>query len=187
MVYSEDWTENLTKSIKKIFPILPSYKLNCVEIGSFEGRGSNIIVENLCRHSDSRLFCIDHWEDTYFQGEKSNFDSITTGQWQRFVENTGGNGKIIPMRGISDSQIPFLEDKSINFAYIDGDHTAEQVYKDGVNILPKMKSGGIIVFDDYLFSKDDIVTRHGIDRFIKDYKEKISVISIDYQVIVNVL
>jgi hypothetical protein len=38
---------------------------------------------------------------------------------------------------------------TINFVYIDGDHSPEQVYKDAVNMLPKMKSNGIILFYDY--------------------------------------
>ena len=45
--------------------------------------------------------------------------------------------------------IPKLLDNTIDFAYIDGDHSPEQVYKDAINILPKMKSNSIILFDDY--------------------------------------
>lgn len=36
-----------------------------------------------------------------------------------------------------------------DFIYIDGDHTATQTVKDGLNAFPYLKSGGIIAFDDF--------------------------------------
>jgi hypothetical protein len=57
------------------------------------------------------------------------------------------------------------------------------VYKDGINIFQKMTSGGIIVFDDYTWEHNGQRCGDGIDKFLNEYKDKISK---DYQVIVRV-
>jgi predicted O-methyltransferase YrrM len=62
--------------------------------------------------------------------------------------------KLKMFRGYSQDQIPKLADNSIDFAFIDGDHSAKQVHLDAKLLLPKMKPNGIILFDDYLFLQE---------------------------------
>lgn len=163
--------------------------MRCAEIGSFEGGGSLVIVEHLCLNPESKLFCIDPFDDEYVKGnEKMAFwDHACKGQLSRFRHNTAGCPKIVECRGTSDAMIPTLEDKSLDFAYIDGDHSPEQVYKDAMNILGKMKPGGIILFDDYLWAMNGVVTRPGIDLFLQEAADKVTLIFKDYQLAVRVL
>ena len=37
----------------------------CLEIGSFEGRGSLLIHECCCNNEKSILYCVDPWDDEY--------------------------------------------------------------------------------------------------------------------------
>ena len=83
--------------------------------------------------------------------------------------------------------IPQLESKSLDFVYIDGDHSPEQVYKDAVNMFPKIKSGGVLLFDDYLWVVNGIVTAKGIDNFLKEYSGQYELLLKDYQLAVRVL
>jgi len=59
--------------------------------------------------------------------------------------------KITILKGFSDDVLPNLEKESFDIIYIDGDHTAEAAFKDGVNSFPLLKKGGIMIFDDYLW------------------------------------
>jgi predicted O-methyltransferase YrrM len=90
------------------------------------------------------------------------------GQYGRFISNTKSEARIIPLKGTSDERIPELPD-DLDFAYIDGDHTPEQVYKDAIHIFRKMKPGGIVLFDDYQFSVNGVITAEGIDRFLEEH------------------
>jgi predicted O-methyltransferase YrrM len=164
--------------------------MTCVEIGSFEGRGSLHIVKLLCQHPESRLYCIDPWEDTYVQTGKAEFknlDHYFQGQFGRFLKNTEGIAAIVPMRGTSDAQIPLLPDASVDFAYIDGDHSPEQVYKDGVAMFPKLKSGAVMVFDDYNWEHNGVRCGDGIDRFLREYADQVTIQSKGWHVITRKL
>lgn len=53
------------------------------------------------------------------------------------------------LTGYSTDTIPTLADRSISFAYVDGAHDFKTVSDDIEKILPKIKVGGIIQFNDY--------------------------------------
>jgi hypothetical protein len=173
-IFTYDLTNNLKVSLRELYHNKPVEQLLCVEIGSFEGRGSIVIHNYLCNNTNSKLYCIDPFDDEYVKGSStmSFWNSACKGQKARFYNNTQDYTKIIPMQGYSDEMILKLEDKTIDFAYIDGDHSAEQVYKDAVAIFPKMKHNSILLFDDYEWVKNGHITKNGIDKFLNEYSDK---------------
>jgi hypothetical protein len=181
--YTCDFTPFLKNNLINMYPIKPQEKMVCVEIGSFEGRGSILICDYLCSHPESRLICIDPFDDEYVKGkhEMDFWNHACKNQYDRFKFNTQYYDKIIESRGISDNQIQLLKDSSINFAYIDGDHSPEQVYSDAVNIFKKMSTNGIVLFDDYLWKVNNIETKIGIDKFLQEYSAKIKILVKNYQ------
>ena len=173
--FTEDFTLDLNKSLDILYHNKNlAQPMTCVEIGSFEGRGSIAIVEKLCKNSLSKLYCIDPLDNVYVKDNKdlSFWDSACVNQKDRFNNNTKSFPKIILLEGTSNDMIPKLEDNTIDFAYIDGDHSQDQVYKDAINILPKMKSNSIILFDDYEFKVNNVKTSIGIDKFLSEIKYK---------------
>ena len=54
--------------------------------------------------------------------------------------------------GYSQNELKKLNKNYYDFIYIDGDHTNEGVFIDSVLSFPLLKNGGIIIFDDYLWS-----------------------------------
>ena len=56
--------------------------------------------------------------------------------------------KVIPIRGDSKYTLGIHEDKSIDLAFIDGDHSYEGALNDLQAIYPKMKSDGVILCHD---------------------------------------
>ena len=186
MDFTQDWSRNLLNSLALLYPVKPTTPMTCAEIGAFEGQGSLLLVEKLCAHSDSRILCIDPWDDEYVKTDPrlASWDPMFHGQYGRFVKNTASATKIVPLKGTSDAMIPGLP--PIDFVYIDGDHSPEQVYKDACAMMTRMKPGGIILFDDYGWSHKGLHTKHGIDRFIAEYKDRIQVLFIGYQAAVRV-
>jgi predicted O-methyltransferase YrrM len=188
-IFTSDMTGNLRESIHTLYPTKPEGIMKCVEIGSFEGLGSILIHDILCSHKDSRLHCIDPFDDEYVKGNKSMsfWNHACNGQYMKFKHNTGNMSKIIEMRGYSDDVITTLDDNSINFCYIDGDHSPEQVYKDITNMFRKMKHNGIVLFDDYLWEMNGIVTKKGIDRFLEEYMGRYELIFSRYQLAIRII
>ena len=188
-MFTQNWSSGIAISLNKIYGVnLPTHKVNVAEIGCFEGRGSLILSQMLCKDEGSKLYCIDPWFDLYTKGIKEfeNLDPLFVGQYDKFVKNTKSIAdRIIPLRGLSDDMIPELP-SDIDFVYIDGDHSPDQVYKDAVGMLGKMKKGGYMVFDDYGWIHNGIVCAEGIDRFLEEYKDQLTVIEVGYHLIVRV-
>ena len=109
-----------------LFRMNPKTKMICLEIGSSDGKFSNLIYEALCFHSESRVYCIDEWND-----EES---------YKKFKSNTLNNEKIIEWRGHPSDVIRLLDDR-IDFALINDNTDANLVYE-------IMKNGGIIAFNN---------------------------------------
>ena len=187
--FTQNLTYNLCNSLNILYNTNPTEPMTCVEIGSFEGRGSIAIIEKLCKNSESKLYCIDPLDNEYVKGnEKLSFwNNACDGQKNRFYNNTKNYSNIFLLEGTSDAMIPKLLDNTIDFAYIDGDHSPEQVYKDAINILPKMKSNSIILFDDYKFNTNNIITSIGIDKFLGEIEGKYKLIFKNYQLAIKII
>lgn len=187
--FTQNWSNAISGSITRSYPSgIPDKPMTCLEIGAFEGRGSLIIADMLCKHPESKLICVDPWNDEYVVGFQKfqDLNGLFKGQYGRFVENTAGNPKIQPIRGTSDDIVPTLP-ATIDFAYIDGDHSPEQVYKDGCMVFEKLVPGGRMVFDDYEWVHNGVRCRDGVDKFVNEYKDRIAVLFVAYQVAIQKL
>jgi hypothetical protein len=75
--------------------------------------------------------------------------------------------------------------------YVDGDHDGAATMEHGVLAWMLLKTGGILIFDDYEYahpSQDSIgktPTRDGIDGFLSGYATRLTVMHKAYQVIVR--
>lgn len=67
------------------------------------------------------------------------------------------------------------KNKQLKFVYIDGSHLFEDVYKDLINIWPKIKNKGILAGDDVMY--DDV--KNALNLFIKKNRKTINSISIN--------
>lgn len=187
-MFTQDLTHNLTVSLSTLYKTTPTVPMTCVEIGAFEGKGSQLIARALCAHKDSKLYCIDPLDDEYVKGDArmTFWDSACKGQRARFYNNVKDIPNIITLQGTSDDMLPIIKDNSIDFAYIDGDHSPEQVYKDATTVFGKMKKGGIVLFDDYRWERDGMKTAEGIDRFLGEHAGKYDLLFKNWQLAIRV-
>lgn len=63
------------------------------------------------------------------------------------------------LRGTTLEVVDAVGDGTLDFAYIDGDHTLKGISTDLISIMPKMRAGGFIVGDDFCPS----IWQHGAE------------------------
>lgn len=113
----------------------------CLEIGSHLGKSANYICSAIAKN-DGILYCVDTWNnETMPEGELDTFD--------KFEKNTlKFRANLIPIRKnsrlLGGGDMP----KSIDLAFIDGDHSYAGAKNDFSAIQSYIPSGGIVVFHD---------------------------------------
>ena len=197
--FTKDWFHWAPQVWEQLIPLLPDgetfgaadYGLRSfLEIGSFEGRSSVWIAENMMRDGDE-LFCVDTWKGGE-EHSQEDMDAVFT----RFRENVlVANAKhpdrrIFQCPGTSIERLgAFLEQKQrFEFIYIDGSHVAKDVLTDACMAWPLLKQGGIMVFDDYAWGDPrDILHRPkiAIDAFMNIFAEEVELIHMGYQAIIK--
>lgn len=188
MNFTNDWTQALRGNLRMISKHLPKslQDLQCLEIGSFEGKSAIMILDHL---PNSHLTCIDPWDDAYVKDLAlfSNWDKHFIGQYDRFLSNTKAySDRITSIRGKSSVVMPTLESEAYDFVYIDGDHSEEAVYQDAIQAYRVCEPGGIILFDDYKWTYpiDDRTTGctgTGIDKMVSLYSANLDIILCNWQ------
>jgi len=127
---------------------------NIIEIGSYAGESTILLHDNF---KNSKIFAVDIWENDY-----DDRDWISNSSNMIFVENsfellTKDINEIIKIKLSSKHFSTLVADNSIDFIYIDGDHSYEGVNSDILNWKSKVKKGGFIGGHDYNdFNKDTI-------------------------------
>ncbi|KZC19522.1 MULTISPECIES: class I SAM-dependent methyltransferase [Rhodanobacter] len=115
--------------------------LRALEIGSFEGRSTLWLCENILTATDSSIDCLD-----FFQ-----VDPVYGDYHARFRANTAAwRERIREFQGSSFDSLRRVEGP-YDIAYIDGWHSAFGALADGVMAWPLLKVGGVMIFDDYLW------------------------------------
>lgn len=105
---------------------------NMVEIGCAYGESSEIFSECFVN-----VFCIDPWEWSLLA--EAAFDKV-----QKRHDN------IVKLKGFDTDFVKRVPDGSLDFVYLDGPHTYEEVTLELVQWVPKIKKGGFIGGHDYL-------------------------------------
>lgn len=143
-----------------------------LEIGAFYGANLLAVTETFGAHEESKLFCIDPWEDYNDYPEYKNQMKSIYDTFLENVEKAGKASKINVLRGYSNAIVPTLEDNFFDLIYIDGNHEPEYVLEDAVLSFRKLKVGGIMIFDDYGWG-GPLMTKKGIDAFLGGYHKRI--------------
>lgn len=137
------------------------------EIGVEQGEYSETLLEN---NPSLNLYSIDAWQahsgyrDHTNQSKLDNFYQITQDRLSQF-----GNRSII-MKGYSMEVLEFIDDESLDFVYIDADHSFVTVTNDIYEWSKKVRKGGIIAGHDYITGMDHIHVPYVLEGYMKAYK-----------------
>jgi hypothetical protein len=120
------------------------------EVGVWKGEFAKQILEQT--ESIRRYYMIDPWANLPDWNKPANVKSeVFEDIYAEAMRNTEfASSKIEVLRGRTNEVIDNIEDDSLDFAYIDGDHTLRGITIDLIKILPKIKDNGLIGGDDFI-------------------------------------
>ena len=128
-----------------------------VEVGSFLGKSTCCMaVEIINSNKNIKFDCVDIWTDdsiNYLEGNKNNkLDCIENNRaYNEFLKNTETvRSTINPIRLPSTEASNLYADNSLDFVFIDANHSYEFVKDDIKHWYPKVKKGGILAGHDYI-------------------------------------
>jgi SAM-dependent methyltransferase len=139
-----------------------------LEIGAFYGANLLSVEKTYARNPDSKLYCIDPWEDYTEYPEYKGQQMTIYESFMKNVENSGKSNKIEIRRGYSNKELLKFEDEFFDIIYVDANHEPQYVLEDAILSFRKLKKNGIMIFDDYGWGGPDL-TQRGIDAFLSGY------------------
>ena len=119
-----------------------------VELGSFKGQFANTILNNW----NGKLLMVDVWRELPHEeyDDASNHREHIDAYAQAMDNLKGFEDRAYMLRMKGEHACDFISDQSLDFVYIDANHTYKSV-KEDINLwYPKVKSGGIVMGHDYL-------------------------------------
>lgn len=162
---------------------------NVLEIGSFEGQSACYLIKLLGSVGGGRITCIDTWTGSAEHSSKYDFDQIE----RRFDANTrlaitDVSEMSVELTKIKKRSIIALSsliqaDAEFDLIYIDGSHSSQDVLCDLVMSFHLLKSGGLIIVDDYLWDYGYRMTNDinscpkiAVDSFCNIFNDKIRIL-----------
>ena len=119
-----------------------------IELGVFKGEFSKVILNNW----SGTLYLIDVWRPLPVE----EYDDVSNNQYHSNAYSDVINNikeyedRAFMLRMSSKDAIEIFEDQSLDFIYIDANHTYESAREDIKLWYPKIKFGGMISGHDYL-------------------------------------
>jgi len=188
--FSQDWfSRNLAIWQDNLMSFSNQPYLNILEIGSWEGRSTCWLLNNILTHPSARITCIDTFEGgggTPVEASDTR-DSIEA-RFEFNIALTEAAIKVTKIVNKSRAALRLLPFNSFDIIYIDGSHLACDVLEDTLLSWGVLKIGGAIIFDDYDHVFRELPnqnTKIGIDAFMASFCNKIQLIHQSHQIIVK--
>ena len=120
------------------------------EIGTWKGQSAVYMAEAIKQSGkDIKWYVIDTFEGTDEEHDNDK-DVINNTLYETYLSNIEPVKEFITtIRANSQEAFKEFKDNSLDFLFIDGDHTYKGVRADLINWYPKVKSNGIIAGHDY--------------------------------------
>jgi len=183
-----NWFEQggVSKFFERHLTELRMQEIHCLQIGAYKGDASVWLIQNVLLNPKSTLTDVDTWggmDDVYhLQLDWNEVEIAYDAQTAKNVEK----GQIIKIKSTSEAFFSTKPVKSrYDFIYVDGDHNAVPVLKDGLNAIESLNVGGILAFDDYTWGGSRSLSRRpkaGIDAILQCYGDWIEILEIGHQV-----
>ncbi|TAD76228.1 MAG: hypothetical protein EA001_12455 [Oscillatoriales cyanobacterium] len=172
--FSQDWFSNqLPNWNRHIAPLKDQQDqhkgqpLQGLEIGSFEGMSACWLLDRVLTHPGSQLTCIDPSPQAAFRPN---------------LAKTGRADSVQVLEALSWEALESLRSYTYDLAYIDGCHAPWVAFRDAVQTWPIVRTGGIVVIDDYRYQgHPDECPKPGVDLFMALFAGCFELLNNDYQ------
>lgn len=132
--------QGLRELIEYVSTTLDKDDLTMIEIGSYTGESTVLFAEKF------KVTTIDPFKGNYDEKDVASYTDFEK-VYDLFKQRTQGKNVTL-IRETSDRAVNFIKDR-VDFIYIDGLHTYDQVKKDIKNYKQFVKPGGFIGGHDY--------------------------------------
>lgn len=125
-----------------------------VEVGSWHGKSAAFMAVEIANSGKTGIefVCIDPWREGGPDLVGTEFESKGDELYDSFLRNLAPVANVVkPLRQTSLEAVALFDDESIDFLMLDGDHNYPNVRDEIQAYLPKMKKGGIIAGDDFMW------------------------------------
>lgn len=134
------------------FAPLTTRQYHFVEVGSWRGRSSAFMaVEIINSGLDIRFDCVDTWQGTSNETAHTEDPAVIQGTlYEEFItamKPVEGHYHAVRMPSVAAADL--YSDHSLDFVFIDADHSYEACRSDIIAWLPKVRPGGILAGHDY--------------------------------------
>lgn len=128
----------------------PHRKITVVEIGAWRGRSSFYLVDNHAGISAHNIYIVDTWLGSKSEIETHHALAKEVNLYVDFMRNMQKlHGRFTPIRATSIEAAEIFDNGTVDYVFIDGEHTYEAVKADIEAWLPKLSNIGIIAGHDY--------------------------------------
>lgn len=124
-----------------------------VEVGVWKGRSvCYMAVEIINSRKNIKFDCVDTWE--WIEDQQDLPKESYANLYEEFLKNIEPVANSVnPIKMLSQEAVLLYEDKSLDFVFIDAAHDYDNIKKDILAWLPKIKPGGTIAGHDYTYSE----------------------------------
>ena len=182
--YTTDWfSHNIPNWQKYLNRFVNIPEVNVLEIGSWEGRSTCWLLDNILTHESAKITCVDTWQGgVEHQNMNGNVLLLCQSRFDVNVFLTGHSQKVTKKVGFSSDVMRMLPVNSYDFIYVDGSHDAEDVLVDAILAWGLLKVGGLVIFDDYGLGGG---VKDSVDVFLRFFANKLNLVHISFQVFIE--
>ena len=174
---SDVFTFNIPVWEKVLQPYKGKPNIHYLEFGVNYGRAAIWMLENILTHETARLTGMDIFPLDFEEIYLSN------------LEASGLAHKSTTIKGYSQIELRKLPLNSYDIIYIDADHRAKAVLSDAALSWELLKTGGLIIFDDYEWHvghlPKELNPNLAINSFVSCYRDVLEIVHQGSQLIVR--
>jgi predicted O-methyltransferase YrrM len=191
--FTADWFSNGLVNFEFVKSHAESKLSSILEIGSHEGRSTCWMLQNLLA-DDGVITCIDPFGNTPLNAYKN--DELPD---QRIIQDIHKHNtdlarlptqtvEVMPVMSYHGLAQLIVDRREYDLIYVDGSHCADAVLADATMAFGLLKTGGYMIFDDYLWNESPDVLEHpkaSIDAFVNLFRKQIAIGMINYQYVIQ--
>lgn len=165
--FSQDWFSDQLPNWDRYLAPLKGQPVQGFEIGSFEGMSACWLLDRVLTHPNAQFTCVEPDPQATFLGN---------------LAKTGQRDRVQVLQQLSWEALAQLPIDHYDFAYVDGCHAPWVAFRDTVQTWPTLKSGGIVIIDDYRYKGEpEECPQLGMDLFMALFAGCFELLNDDYQ------
>lgn len=176
----------VNKHVRKILHLIPENTVGA-EIGVWKSNTSDLFLSRNPKH----LYLVDPWSVEPYRGDgwpryvqryhkitggvtEESFSRFYDSLYKTIVEKFSQQSNVSVHRSYSTEWFNSVEDNSLDWIYVDGDHSYDGCLADLNHCLRVVKTGSYIYGDDYSEQKWEV--KKAVDDFVKEHNLKFELI-----------